>query len=306
MNHDTCIARLEGVHKRYGAVTALDGINLGIHRGELLALLGPNGAGKTTSISLLLGLTRADKGTVSLFGRDPQDIDARRRIGVMLQSANLPPTLKVRELLRVTTSYYPRPRPVAECAALAGITDLLERRYVALSGGQQRRVQFAMALAGHPELLFLDEPTVGMDITSRQALWAAIRSLVKGGASVVLTTHYLEEAEALADRVCVIAKGRVVTEGTVDALRAHVAIRRIRCITSVSAETVAAWPEVDTASLQQDRLVIATTQAEAVVRRLLATDAALAELEVQRAGLAEAFTEITRESEAADAAREAA
>ena len=306
MNEDTCIARLEGVHKRYGAVSALDGINLTIHRGELLALLGPNGAGKTTSISLLLGLTRADKGTVSLFGRDPQEIDARRRIGVMLQSANLPPTLKVRELLRVTASYYPQPRPVAECATLAGITDLLERRYVALSGGQQRRVQFAMALAGHPELLFLDEPTVGMDITSRQALWAAIRGLVKGGASVVLTTHYLEEAEALADRVCVIAKGRVVTEGTVDALRAHVAIRRIRCITSIPAETVAAWPEVDSASLQQDRLVVATTQAEAVVRRLLAIDAELAELEVQRAGLAEAFTEITRESEAADAAQEAA
>jgi ABC-2 type transport system ATP-binding protein len=306
MNQDTCIARLEGVHKRYGAVTALDGIDLTIHRGELLALLGPNGAGKTTSISLLLGLHRADSGNVSLFGQDPQDIDARRRIGVMLQSANLPPTLKVKELLRLTASYYPQPRSVAECAGLAGITDLLDRRYVALSGGQQRRVQFAIALAGHPELLFLDEPTVGMDITSRQALWASIRQLVASGASVVLTTHYLEEAEALADRVCVIAKGRVISEGTVDALRAHVAVRRIRCITATPADTVAAWPEVDTVSLQQGRLNIATTQAEAVVRRLLAVDADLSELEVQRAGLAEAFTEITRDSEAADAAQEAA
>ena len=306
MNQDTCIARLDGVHKRYGAVTALDGINLSIHRGELLALLGPNGAGKTTSIGLLLGLTRADSGNVSLFGRDPQDIDARRRIGVMLQSANLPPTLKVRELLRVTASYYPQPRPVAECATLAGITDLLERRYVALSGGQQRRVQFAMALAGHPELLFLDEPTVGMDIASRQALWASIRNLVAGGASVVLTTHYLEEAEALADRVCVITKGRVVTEGTVDALRAHVAVRRIRCISNTPADVVGTWPEVESASIQQGRLVVATTQAEHVVRKLLALDAQLSELEVQRAGLAEAFTEITRDSEAADAAQEAA
>jgi ABC-2 type transport system ATP-binding protein len=303
MNHDTCIARLDGVHKRYGTVTALDGINLSIHRGELLALLGPNGAGKTTSIGLLLGLHRADSGTVSLFGRDPLELDARRRIGVMLQSANLPPTLKVRELLRLTSSYYPRPRAVAECAAIAGITDLLERRYAALSGGQQRRVQFAMALAGHPELLFLDEPTAGMDITSRQALWTAIRGLVAGGASVVLTTHYLEEAEALADRVCVIAKGRVVTEGTVDALRAHVAVRRIRCITTVPAETVAAWPEVESASAQNDRLVVSTTQAETVVRRLLTIDAELSELEVQRAGLAEAFTEITRDS---DAVQEAA
>ncbi|KJV27198.1 ABC transporter ATP-binding protein [Luteibacter yeojuensis] len=306
MNHDTCIARLEGVHKRYGAVTALDGINLDIHRGELLALLGPNGAGKTTSIGLLLGLHRADSGTVSLFGRDPQDIDARRRIGVMLQSANLPPTLKVRELIRVTASYYPRPRTVAECATIAGITDLLERRYVALSGGQQRRVQFAMALAGHPELLFLDEPTTGLDVGARQGLWNAIRNLVATGASVVLTMHYLEEAEALADRVSVIARGRVVSEGTVDALRAHVAVRRIRCLTAVPLDTVQAWPEVEDASMQQGRLVIATQHAEVLVRRLLAVDAGLAELEVQRAGLAEAFTEITRDSEAADAAREAA
>jgi ABC-2 type transport system ATP-binding protein len=306
MSQDTCIARLEGVHKRYGAVTALDGINLTIHRGELLALLGPNGAGKTTSISLLLGLHRADQGTVSLFGKDPQDIEARRRIGVMLQSANLPPTLKVRELIRVTASYYPNPRSVAECATIAGITDLLDRRYVALSGGQQRRVQFAMALAGNPELLFLDEPTVGLDLSARQALWASIRSLVASGSSVVLTTHYLEEAEALADRVCVIARGRVISEGTVDALRAHVSVRRIRCLTSVPAETIAAWPEVDTASQQQGHMVIATQHAEAVVRRLLAIDADLAELEVQRAGLAEAFTEITRDSEAANAAQEAA
>src|ERR1700754_956629 len=298
MLNDTRIARLEHVSKRYGNVTALDGIDLDIHRGELLALLGPNGAGKSTSISLLLGLLRADAGSVTLFGKDPQDIDARRRIGVMLQSANLPATLKVREHLKLTTSYYPEPRPVEECAALAGITDLLGRRYANLSGGQQRRVQFAMAMAGRPDILFLDEPTVGMDLSARQSLWSAIRQLVAGGCAVVLTTHYLEEAEALADRVCVIAKGRVVSEGSVDALRAHVALRRIRCVTSVDVETVAAWPEVATVERQQDRLLIATAQAEAVVRRLLHADVALSELEVQRAGLAEAFTEITRETEA--------
>jgi len=306
MNEHTCIARLEHVGKRYGAVVALDGIDLKVHRGEVLALLGPNGAGKSTSIGLLLGLIHADSGSVSLFGKDPDDIDARRRIGVMLQSALLPPTLKVRELLALTASYYPVPRSVDACAALAGITDLLNRKYAALSGGQQRRVQFAMALAGHPELLFLDEPTVGMDITSRQALWAAIRQLVAGGCAVVLTTHYLEEAEALADRVCVIAKGRVISEGSVDALRGHVAVRRIRCMTSVPASAIAQWPGVSTAEIQQGRMAIATTEAEAVVRRLLEADATLSELEVQRAGLAEAFTEITRESDASAAAREAA
>lgn len=298
MLNDTRIARLDHVSKRYGSVTALDGIDLDIHRGELLALLGPNGAGKSTSIGLLLGLTRADSGSVTLFGKNPQDIDARRRIGVMLQAANLPPTLKVREHLSLTASYYPEPRSVMECAGLAGIADLLGRRYGDLSGGQQRRVQFAMAMAGRPEILFLDEPTVGMDISARQSLWNAIRQLVAGGCAVVLTTHYLEEAEALADRVCVIAKGRVISEGSVDALRAHVSLRRVRCITSVDAETVASWPEVASVEMQQDRLMIATAQAEIVVRRLLHADATLSELEVQRAGLAEAFTEITRETEA--------
>jgi ABC-2 type transport system ATP-binding protein len=306
MNNDTCIARLDRVGKRYGNLVALDGIDLSIHRGELLALLGPNGAGKSTSIGLLLGLIRADSGKASLFGRDPQDIDARRRIGVMLQSAILPPTLKVRELLNLTASYYPEPRQVTECASLAGIADLLGRKYADLSGGQQRRVQFAMALAGRPEILFLDEPTVGMDIAARQALWAAIRTLVAGGCAVVLTTHYLEEAEALADRVCVIAKGKVVSEGSVDALRAHVSVRRIRCVTSTAAATVAQWPDVASVDLQHEHLNIATAAPEAVVRRLLDADASLSDLEVQRAGLAEAFTELTRESDAGDIAREAA
>jgi len=296
MNEDTRIARLSGVRKRYGAIVALDGIDLDIHRGELVALLGPNGAGKSTSIGLLLGLQRADEGKVTLFGRDPQDIAARRRIGVMLQSAALPPTLKVGELLRLTASYYPAPRDVAECAAIAGVTDLLGRRYGDLSGGQQRRAQFAMAIVGGPDLLFLDEPTVGMDIDARQSLWAAIRRMLHDGCAVVLTTHYLEEAEALADRVCVIARGRVVSQGSVDALRAHVALRRIRCVTTLDAGAVAAWPDVASVDAQEGRLAIATAHAEAVVRRLLDADPALAELEVQRAGLAEAFQEITRES----------
>ncbi|MET4676450.1 MULTISPECIES: ABC transporter ATP-binding protein [unclassified Luteibacter] len=306
MNNDTCIARLDRVGKRYGNVVALDGIDLSIHRGEVLALLGPNGAGKSTSIGLLLGLIRADSGTASLFGRDPQDIQARRRIGVMLQSASLPPTLKLRELLTLTASYYPAPRGIAECAALAGITDLMGRKYADLSGGQQRRAQFAMALVGRPEILFLDEPTVGMDIASRQSLWSSIRTLVAGGCAVVLTTHYLEEAEALADRVCVVARGKVISEGSVDALRAHVAVRRVRCITRTDIATVSAWPGVTSVELQHGRLSLATADAESVVRRLLAADDGLSELEVQRAGLAEAFAEITRESETGDMAQEAA
>ncbi|MEY2152630.1 ABC transporter ATP-binding protein [Rhodanobacter sp. 115] len=298
----TAVARLAGAVKRYDKHLALDGVDLVLRRGELLALLGPNGAGKSTSIGLLLGLIRPDAGHVELFGVDPQRIDARRRIGVMLQSSNLPPTLRVGELLRLTASYYPAPRPLAESAALAGIADLLKRPYGKLSGGQQRRVQFALALCGRPELLFLDEPTVGMDIDARQKLWAAMRRLVADGCSVVLTTHYLEEAEALAQRVVVLDKGRVLSEGSVDELRAKVALSRIRCVSDLDAAAVARWPQVASVSCADGRLQVATADAVAVVRRLLDADPALRELEVQRAGLAEAFTELTRDTDLPEAA----
>ncbi|RUL73994.1 ABC transporter ATP-binding protein [Dyella choica] len=289
------VARLDGVEKRYNGVTALDGVNLLLQRGELLAVLGPNGAGKSTSIGLLLGLMRPDRGQVELFGLDPQRIDARRRIGVMLQTAMLPPTLRVGELLRLVASYYPQPRPLEESAALAGIGDLLNRPYGKLSGGQQRRVQFALALCGRPELVFLDEPTVGMDIDARRKLWNAMRTLVAEGCSVVLTSHYLEEAEALAQRVIVMAKGRVLSEGSVDALRAQVPLTRIRCATDLDPAAVSAWPQVTSVEREGARLLINTSEPENVLRRLLDADAGLGALEVQRAGLAEAFTELTRE-----------
>ncbi len=300
------LASLRGARKRYGALEALAGVDLDLRGGELLALLGPNGAGKTTAIGLLLGLLRADAGTVELFGADPQEIAARRNIGVMLQDASLPPTLKVGELLRLTASYYPDPRSVAESAELAGVSDLLSRPYAKLSGGQQRRVQFALALCGRPRLLFLDEPTVGMDIQARQKLWSAIRALVAEGCGVVLTTHYLEEAEALADRVCVLAHGRIISEGSVDALRARVAVKQVRCSTLLRPDDVAAWPEVVEARIEGDRLWMSTARAEALLRRLLAADAALADLEVRAAGLAEAFTELTDAAEEAAQQREAA
>ena len=290
------VARLDQAVKRYGGIAALNGTDLVLQRGELLALLGPNGAGKTTVIGLLLGLIRADAGKVELFGQDPQQIQARRRIGVMLQSAELPPTLRVGELLRLTASYYPMPRSVAETAELAGITDLLKRPYAKLSDGQQRRVQCALALCGRPELLFLDEPTVGMDIEARQKLWTAIRQLLAEGCSVLLTTHYLEEAEALADRVCVMSQGRMIHEGTVEALRARVALKRIRCLSALTIDAIRDWPEVSEVRRESERLHITTADAESVVRRLLGADAQLSELEVQRAGLAEAFTELTRDA----------
>lgn len=289
-------ARLQGVHKRYGAVTALQGLDLQLAPGRLLALLGPNGAGKTTAIALLLGLQHADSGQAQLFGEAPRSLAARRRVGVMLQTAGIPETLKVGELLALTRSYYPSPRSVADCVAMAGLDGLLDRRYGRLSGGQQRRVQFALAICGRPQLLFLDEPTTGLDIEARQTLWKSIRELVAEGCAVLLTTHYLEEAETLADHVTVINDGRIVAEGSVQDIRAHVAQRRIRCLSALAVDTVAAWPQVLSARRDGERLEIVADAAEAVVRRLLQEDGQLAELEVLRAGLADAFLALTRET----------
>src|SRR5690606_35132362 len=289
------LASLCGVRKQYGKVVALDGVDLSIAPGQVLALLGANGAGKTTAIALLLGLVRPDGGQALMLGQSPQQLAARRNVGVMLQSAGIADNSKVCELLELTRSYYRRPRSIDECVALAGLDGLLGRQYGKLSGGQQRRVQFALALCGNPRLLFLDEPTTGMDIEARQALWRAIRELAAQGCAVLLTTHYLEEAEALADRVVVLARGRVVAAGSMDEVRRHVAQRRIRCLSALDAAGIAAWPQVRSAHRDAARLEIVTDAAEDVVRRLLAEDGALSELEVQRAGLAEAFLEITRD-----------
>ena len=293
------LARLQGARKSYGKVCALDGLDLSLQAGQVTSLLGANGAGKTTAIGLLLGLLRADNGTAELFGRDPRDLAARRGIGVMLQSAGLPERLRVGELLAQARSYYVDARSIDDCVALAGLDGLLERRYGKLSGGQQRRVQFAIAVCGRPRLLFLDEPTTGLDIDARQKLWQAIRELVAQGSGVLLTTHYLEEAEALSDRVVVLDRGRLVAEGSVREIRAHVSQRRVRCITSVDAFEVARWPGVREAVREGDYLRIVAEAAEPVVRRLFDVDPELHELEVQRAGLADAFLEITRQQEAA-------
>lgn len=292
------VASLRGAVKHYGDTPALVGIDLDIRRGEVLALLGPNGAGKSTAIALWLGLQLPDRGRAELFGESPRRLSARRRIGVMLQSAQLPDTLRVAELLKLTASYYPRPRGFDETVQLAGLADLLARRYAQLSGGQQRRVQFALALIGHPELIFLDEPTTGLDLEAREQLWAAIRTQVAAGCAVLLTTHYLEEAEALADRVAVIARGSLVAEGSVDAIRARVAQKRLRARSAIDPELARRWPGVTDAVREGDRLALRATDAETALRHWLAADAALSELEVHRAGLAEAFAELVRDDAA--------
>jgi ABC-2 type transport system ATP-binding protein len=211
---DNLPVQFKGVVKNYGAVEAVRGLDLTIRPGELVALLGANGAGKTTAVRLLLGLAKPTSGDVRVFGRDPRDAANRVRTGALLQVARVPETLKVREHIHLFSSYYPDPMPMAEVIEAAGLQGLEKRKFGELSGGQQKRVLFALALCGNPELLVLDEPTVGLDVEARRALWKQIRAFIARGRSVLLTTHYLAEAEALASRVVVIHKGTVVREGT--------------------------------------------------------------------------------------------
>jgi ABC-type multidrug transport system ATPase subunit/peptidoglycan/LPS O-acetylase OafA/YrhL len=290
------LASLRNVHKKYGATVALQGLDLDVGRGELVAVLGPNGAGKSTAIALLLGLQQPDSGTAELFGMSPELLDARRHTGVMMQEVTLAPELKVRELIDLTASYYAAPMTPAAAMQMTHTTEFAERTYAKLSGGQKRQVQFAMAICGRPQLLFLDEPTVGLDVKAREVMWTTIRELVRGGCSIVLTTHYLEEAESLADRVVVVANGKVVASGTVNDMRSLVSRRRIRCTTRVPMAQIQSWPEVASVVAIDTRIEIATAAAEVVVRRLLHEDDTLADLEIQRAGLSEAFTELTQEA----------
>ncbi|HEU4618899.1 MAG TPA: ATP-binding cassette domain-containing protein, partial [Gammaproteobacteria bacterium] len=290
------LAELVGATKRYGKTAALAGVDLAVRRGEVLAVLGPNGAGKSTAISLWLGLLQPDEGEARLVGRSPLDVEARREVGLMLQEVVLPPTLRVRELVSLTASYYPSPFTVEQTFELTGTKALADKFCGKLSAGQKRQVQFALAICGRPRLLFLDEPTVGLDVQARETMWATIRQLIARGCSIVLTTHYLEEAEALADRVAVLARGELIALGTVDEVRSIVSRKKITCSSALPIEGVRAWPGVVDATGDRHRMQITATDAEAVVRRLLAADENLRNLEITQAGLAEAFAELTKEA----------
>ena len=293
------LAHLRNARKSYGKLLALDDMDLQLRSGQVLALLGANGAGKSTAVSVMLGLVQAEQGEASLLGQPPLSMDARRHTGVMLQSTALPDTLKVGELLAMTRGYYAQPLSVADCVAMAGLEGLLDRRYGKISGGQQRRVQFAMAICGRPQVLFLDEPTTGLDIEARQQMWSAIRERAAAGCAVLLTTHYLEEAEALADHVVVMQAGRTLAEGSVAQIRERVLQRRIRCHTQVDERDIAEWAGVRHVQRDGNVVEIQAEPVEPVVARLLAEDPRLSALEVHRAGLADAFLEITRKAEAA-------
>lgn len=284
-------AELKAVTKRYGqGEPALKAVDLAIGPGELVALLGPNGAGKTTAIKLLLGLIRPTSGTVQVFGRDPYDQEARVRIGAMLQVAKVPETLKVREHVQLFRSYYPRPLAYTDVIDAAGLAGLENRQFGDLSGGQRQRVLFALALCGNPDLLFLDEPTVGLDPEARHQLWARVQAFVQRGGSVLLTTHYLEEADALAQRVIMLQQGRITADGTPSAVKARVVGHVVRCQTTLTEAELQTMPGVQRVTILPSRVELLTSEPDQLVRALLLRDAKLAQLEVIASGLNEVYT----------------
>jgi ABC-2 type transport system ATP-binding protein len=280
------IAELVSVTKRLGRTEVLRDLDLAIGAGEVTALLGPNGAGKTTAVGLITGQLQPDRGTARLFGVDPSRPAGRARMGVMLQASGLPDTLSVKELMMLQSGYYRDPRPVAETLAITGLADLADRRCGALSAGQARRVQYALAICGRPDLLVLDEPTAAMDQGSRHALWATVREAAAGGAGVLLTSHDLAEADALADRVLVMDSGRIVADDSPAALRARVGGSVIRCRTNLPLLRLQALPAVREASRVGAESRIATADAVATLRVLADADPRLADLRVADAALA--------------------
>ncbi len=290
------VARLRGVTKTYGPVTALRNVDFSVRAGELVALLGPNGAGKTTAVRLFLGVAKPVSGIVNVFGGNPVNADVRMRTGAMLQVARVPETLRVREHIDLFSSYYPKPLPLSEILAIAGIADIKDRKFGELSGGQKQRVLFALAICGDPDLLFLDEPTVGLDVEARRLLWDEIRKLVGRGKTVLLTTHYLQEADELADRVVVINQGSIIAEGTPSEIKAKTAGKKIRCVTSIPIEFICGLPGVLKVCQDREALEIQVSQAEPVVRELLLQDSALSGLEITSAGLEDAFLALTQDN----------
>jgi ABC-2 type transport system ATP-binding protein len=289
-------ASLEAVCKNYGEVRALRDVNFAVRSGEVVALLGPNGAGKTTAVKLLLGLMQPNTGKVRVLGGDPTNPENRMRTGTMLQIGRVPETLRVCEHIDLFSSYYPKPLPLKEVLAAAGLEKFVDRKFGDLSGGQRQRVLFALAICGDPDLLLLDEPTVGLDVEARRALWDEIRNLVERGKTVLLTTHYLEEADALADRIAVINQGAIIAEGTPAQIKTQTSGKRIRCVTSLGVAGLRQISGVTEVREDREAVEIHAIEAEPVVRELLARDPRLSGLEITSAGLEEAFLALTQDN----------
>ncbi len=282
-----------GLTKSYGAKRALNGVDLAFQTGGVVALLGPNGAGKTTFIDCALGLAQPSSGRLRLFGMKPGELATRRRIGAMLQDADLPDTLTPREHLSLFASYYPDPSPVDDVIALCELGDFATKRYGKLSGGQKRRVQFALAVVGRPDIVFLDEPTTGLDAQARQGVWRTVRSFSEAGTLVILTTHYLEEADALADRIVLLDQGHVIADASAADIRNRIGGALIRCETKLDDGALRDMPAVISVARSGRFADILTEDAPYTLRALLVSDETLSDLTVAKPSLEDAFAALT-------------
>jgi ABC-2 type transport system ATP-binding protein len=286
---------LAGVGKSYGRVRAVDDLDLRIAPGEVVALLGPNGAGKSTTIDMMLGLVAPDAGTARLFGVEPGVAIRRGSVGAMLQSGELLPHVTVREIVGLVASLHERPLGVETALDRAGIAELGRRRTDKLSGGQAQRVRFAMALVADPDLLVLDEPTAGMDVESRAAFWDAMRGQARSGRTILFATHYLEEADEYADRIVLLAAGRVVADGPVTEIRGMATGRTIRAtLPGADVARLAALPGVRSVETRGDGVVLECLDSDRALRALLVAEPDARHVEVSGADLTDAFLTLTR------------
>jgi len=289
------MVELHKVSKRFGAVQALDEVSLTIDSGDVVAMLGPNGAGKTTAISVMLGTRRPTSGAARLFGLDPRDVRARSRIGVMLQESGVPGMLRVKEIVSLFASYYPKPLKTTEAIEIAGLSEKSSSLVKDLSGGQRQRLYLALAVCGDPDVLFLDEPTVGMDVEGRRRFLQEVGEFAARERTVVLTTHYLEEADQLAKRVIVVDRGHVIADATPASIKARVAGKRI-AFTPTNPLTAADLEGLPLLSSQMadGQVRLLTNQPEAVLRELFRRGVEMQSLEVAGADLEEAFLAMTQ------------
>jgi len=292
------VVEVREVTRTFGPVTALDGVSLSVEPGQLVGLLGPNGAGKTTLLSLLSGLRRPDSGTVRIFGGDPRDPAARASLGTTPQETGLPDVLRVGEVVELVARHYPDPMPTGELLERFALGDMLRRQTGSLSGGQKRRLAVALALVGRPRLVLLDEPTTGLDVEARHELWSALRTFHSEGATVVVTSHYLEEIEALAERVVVVGQGRILADDSLSRILATVARRKVLVSLDEAAATElsVALPAVSAPAREGDRFSFLAADADALVRQLVRSGLPFSDLEVRGASLEEAFITLTQES----------
>ncbi|MFF5854940.1 ABC transporter ATP-binding protein [Streptomyces sp. NPDC012751] len=296
----TPVVGFDQVTKTYGSVRAVDGLSLRLDPGETVALLGPNGAGKSTTLDLLLGLKHPDSGSVNLFGTGPREAITAGRVGAMLQSGGLMDGVTVAELVRLACSLHPRPYPVPDVLARAGIAQIADRKVDKLSGGQAQRVRFALATAGDSDLIILDEPTTGMDVSARQAFWATMREQADQGRTVLFATHYLEEADAIADRVLVLHQGRLLADGTAAEIKARAGARRVSfdLAGEIDEAALRGLPFLTGIDVSGQTVRIQSADADATVHALYGLGVYPRNLEVSGLGLEQAFVAITAAEEA--------